>query len=139
VVRLAERLGVMKRLRGVTVKRRCRGIPVEDFVMSLASSFLVGGDSLSDLSVLREEAVTRALCFGLEVPAPTTAGATVGHAARQKRVRATGRRLADDRTPHPAVAECLHAPPIGPPTTPRNPGAARRSDETAFTRGSGLS
>ncbi len=74
VLRLAERLGVMKRLRGVSVKQRRRGIPVEDFVMSLASSFLVGGDSLSDLSVLREELVTRELCFGLEVPAPTTAG-----------------------------------------------------------------
>lgn len=74
VFELAEKLGVMARLRGITVKKRRRGIPIEDFVMSLASSFLVGGDSLSDLAVLREESVTRDLCFGLEVPAPTTAG-----------------------------------------------------------------
>lgn len=74
VVELAAKLRVIERLRGVTVKKRRRGIAIEDFVMSLSSSFLIGGDSLSDLSVLREEAVTRELCFGLEVPAPTTAG-----------------------------------------------------------------
>ncbi|MFN7940385.1 MAG: IS1380 family transposase [Thermoanaerobaculia bacterium] len=74
VVELASKLRVIERLRVVSVKKRRRGIPVEDFVMSLASSFLVGGDSLSDLSVLREETVTRELCFDLEVPAPTTAG-----------------------------------------------------------------
>ncbi|MBP7755318.1 MAG: hypothetical protein KA189_04005 [Thermoanaerobaculia bacterium] len=52
----------------------------------------MGGDSLSDLSVLREEAVTRALCFGLEVPAPTTAGErlrsfTLGHIGQLDRAQ----------------------------------------------------
>lgn len=71
---LAAKLGVIEDLRNLTVKKRDRGIPIDDFVMSLAANFLVGGDSLSDLSVLRGETVTRELCFGLEVPAPTTAG-----------------------------------------------------------------
>ena len=71
---LAARLGVIGDLKTLTVKKRRRGIPIEDFVMGLASNFLVGGDSLTDLQVLRDETVTRALCYGLEVPAPTTAG-----------------------------------------------------------------
>jgi len=71
---LAVKLGVVQDLRTLTVKKRRRGIPIEDFVMGLASNFLVGGDSLTDLEVLREETVTRELCYGLEVPAPTTAG-----------------------------------------------------------------
>ena len=84
VLQLAQRLGLVRDLQTLTVKKRRRGIPIEDFVLSLASSFLVGGDSLSDLSVLREETVTRALCDDLEVPAPTTAGErlrtfTLGH------------------------------------------------------------
>jgi hypothetical protein len=74
VLHLAQRLGLVRDLQALTVKKRRRGIPIEDFVLSLASSFLVGGDSLSDLSVLREETVTRALCDDLQVPAPTTAG-----------------------------------------------------------------
>ncbi len=71
---LAVKLGVVQDLRTLTVKKRRRGIPIEDFVMGLASNFLVGGDSLTDLEVLRDETVTRELCYGLEVPAPTTAG-----------------------------------------------------------------
>lgn len=71
---LAVKLGVVEELRTLTVKKRRRGIPIEDFVMGLASNFLVGGDSLTDLQVLREETVTRRLCYDLEVPAPTTAG-----------------------------------------------------------------
>lgn len=71
---LAHKLGVTRELQTLTVKKRRRGIPIEDFVLGLASNFLVGGDSLSDLQVLREETVTRTLCHGLEVPAPTTAG-----------------------------------------------------------------
>jgi hypothetical protein len=71
---LAARLGVIRDLKTLTVKKRRRGIPIEDFVMGLASNFLVGGDSLTDLGVLREETVTRELCFGVEVPAATTAG-----------------------------------------------------------------
>jgi len=92
VFELAARLGVIERLQRLTVKKRRRGIPIEDFVMSLASSFLVGGDSLSDLSVVREESVTRELCFGLEVPAPTTAGErlrsfSLGHIRQLDRVQ----------------------------------------------------
>lgn len=71
---LAHRLGVVRELQTLTVKKRRRGIPIEDFVMGLASNFLVGGDSLTDLQVLRDETVTRELCYGLAVPAPTTAG-----------------------------------------------------------------
>ena len=88
---LAQKLGVVKDLQTLTVKKRRRGIPIEDFVMGLASNFLVGGDSLTDLQVLREEAVTRQLCYGLEVPAPTTAGErlrsfTLGHLYQLERI-----------------------------------------------------
>jgi len=58
---LAAKLGVIRDLKSLTVKKRRRGIPIEDFVMGLAANFLVGGDSLTDLRVLREEAVTREL------------------------------------------------------------------------------
>lgn len=71
---LSHRLGLTQDLQKLTVKKRERGIPIEDFVLSMASSFLVGGDSFSDLEVLRQETVTRELCYGLQVPAPTTAG-----------------------------------------------------------------
>ena len=71
---LAVKLGVVQDLRTLTVKKRRRGIPIEDFVMGLAANFVIGGDSLTDLQVLRDETVTRRLCHDLEVPAPTTAG-----------------------------------------------------------------
>jgi hypothetical protein len=71
---LAHRLGLTQDLQKLTVKKRQRGIPIEDFVLSMASNFLVGGDSFSDLDVLRQETVTRELCYGVQVPAPTTAG-----------------------------------------------------------------
>jgi hypothetical protein len=71
---LAIRLGLVRDLQDLTVKKRRRGIPIEDFVLSLAGNFLVGGDSLRDLEVLRQELVTRRLCHHLQVPAPTTAG-----------------------------------------------------------------
>jgi hypothetical protein len=71
---VAVKLGVVQDLRSLTVKKRRRGIPIEDFVMGLAANFVIGGDSLTDLQVLREETVTRRLCYDLEVPAPTTAG-----------------------------------------------------------------
>jgi len=71
---LAHRLGLTQDLQKLTVKKRERGIPIEDVVLSMASSFLVGGDSFTDLEVLRQETVTRELCYGLQVPAPTTAG-----------------------------------------------------------------
>lgn len=71
---VAAKLGVVQDLRTLTVKKRRRGIPIEDFVMGLAANFVIGGDSLTDLQVLRDEIVTRRLCYDLEVPAPTTAG-----------------------------------------------------------------
>src|SRR5436309_11016375 len=88
---LAHKLGLTQDLRTLTVKKRRRGIPIEDFVLGLASNFLVGGDSLSDLQVLRDETVTRELCYGLEVPAPTTAGErlrtfTLGHLQQLERI-----------------------------------------------------
>lgn len=74
---LAGRLGIIDGLKRLTVKERRRGIPIEDFVMSVVDNFLVGGDSLSDLGQLRSEAATREASYGLEVPAPTTAGETL--------------------------------------------------------------
>lgn len=74
VTDLAGKLGILSGLGRCTVKKRRRGIPVADFVMSLVNSFLVGGDSLSDLEVLRQETATRSHLYDLEVPAPTTAG-----------------------------------------------------------------
>lgn len=71
---LAARTGLIEDLQRLTVKKRRRGIPIEDFVMSVAANFIVGGDSLLDLEALREEGATRQLCYGLQVPAPTTAG-----------------------------------------------------------------
>lgn len=84
---VAVKLGVVHDLRALTVKKRRRGIPIEDFVMGLAANFVIGGDSLTDLQVLRDETVTRRLCYDLEVPAPTTAGErlrtfTRGHLAQ---------------------------------------------------------
>ena len=89
---LAHKLGLVEDLRTLTVKKRRRGLPIEDFVLGLASNFLVGGDSLTDLQVLREEAVTRRLCYDLEVPAPTTAGErlrtfALGHLYQLERVK----------------------------------------------------
>jgi hypothetical protein len=71
---LAVKLGVVHDLGTLTVKKRRRGIPIDDFVMGLAANFVIGGDSLTDLQVLRDETVTRRLCYDLAVPAPTTAG-----------------------------------------------------------------
>ena len=50
---LAQRLGVLRALERVTVKKRRRGIPVTDFVMSVVQTMIVGGSNLSDLEVLR--------------------------------------------------------------------------------------
>ncbi len=74
---LASKLGILDALGCLTVKKRRRGIPSEDFVMSLVHSFLLGGEHLTDLEVLRQETATRELLYGLEVPAPTTAGETL--------------------------------------------------------------
>jgi len=95
VFELAAKLGLVDDLRTLTVKKRRRGIPIEDFVMGLAANFMIGGDSLSDLQVLREETVTRELCFGLEVPAPTTAGErlrsfALGHMYQLERIQRRG-------------------------------------------------
>jgi len=88
---LAAKLGLIRDLKTLTVKKRRRGIPIEDFVMGLAANFVIGGDSLSDLEVLRDETVTRQLCYGLEVPAPTTAGErlrtfSLGHVYQLERI-----------------------------------------------------
>ena len=99
---LAQQLGVLRELRTLTVKKRRRGIPIEDFVMGLASNFLVGGDSLTDLQVLREETVTRELCYGIAIPAPTTAGERLrtfsrGHLAQLEGINRRGARAILDR------------------------------------------
>lgn len=88
---LAQSLGIVKDLGALTVKKRRRGIPITDFVMSLVSNFVVGGEHLTDLSELREEKATRSLLYDLEVPAPTTAGETLrkftlGHIKQVERV-----------------------------------------------------
>jgi hypothetical protein len=91
---LAVLLGLVRDLQALTVKKRRRGIPIEDFVLSLAANFVVGGDSLSDLEVLRQEEVTRHLCHDLQVPAPTTAGERLasfrlGHLRQMQTVNST--------------------------------------------------
>jgi len=80
----ALRVGLIKDLELVTVKKRRRGVPVPDFIMSLVSNFVVGGEHLRDLDELRDEEATRGLLYDLEVPAPRTAGDglrkfTLGH------------------------------------------------------------
>ena len=97
---LAHKLGIIHGLETLTVKKRRRGIPVPDFVMSLVHSFVVGGQHLSDLQVLREEKATREHLYGLEVPAPTTAGEmlrkfTLGHIKQLEKVIAEALRAAD--------------------------------------------
>jgi hypothetical protein len=74
VTDLAAKLGILAGLSRCTVKKRQRGIPVVDFVMSLVNNFLIGGDCFTDLEVLRQEEATRSHLYDLEVPAPTTAG-----------------------------------------------------------------
>jgi hypothetical protein len=81
---IAHKLGILKGLGRCTVKKRNRGIPVADFVMSLVYNLLAGGSHLSDLEELRSEAATRDHLYGIDVPAPTTAGEylakfTTGH------------------------------------------------------------
>jgi hypothetical protein len=88
---LAHRLGILKDLQSLTVKRRRRGIPIVDFVMSLVANFVVGGECMTDLKQLRDEDATRSLLYGLEVPAPTTTGETLrkftlGHIRQIERV-----------------------------------------------------
>ena len=88
---LAHRIGIVKDLSALTVKKRQRGIPIADFVMSLVSNFAVGGEHLTDLSQLRDEKATRSLLYDLDVPAPTTAGETLrkfslGHIKQVERV-----------------------------------------------------
>ncbi|TMQ62388.1 MAG: IS1380 family transposase [Candidatus Eisenbacteria bacterium] len=99
---LAAKLGVIRDLKTLTVKKRRRGIPIEDFVMGVAANFVVGGDSLSDLQVLRDETVTRELCYGVEVPAATTAGErlrtfALGHLYQLERINRRATRAVLDR------------------------------------------
>ena len=84
VADLALKLGVLDGLKRCTVKKRRRGIPAPDFVMSLVYNFIAGGSHLSDLAELRSESATREHLYDLEVAAPTTAGEylakfTTGH------------------------------------------------------------
>jgi hypothetical protein len=78
VADLAGRLGVLRGLEGCTVKKRRRGIPAPDFVMSLVYNFIAGGSHLSDLEELRSEVATREHLYDLAVAAPTTAGEYLG-------------------------------------------------------------
>lgn len=99
---LAHRLGIVKDLGALTVKKRQRGIPIADFVMSLVSNFAVGGEHMTDLSQLREEKATRSLLYELDVPAPTTAGETlrkfhIGHIKQVERVIANALEQTADR------------------------------------------
>jgi hypothetical protein len=91
---LADKLDILTGLRRCTIKKRRRGIPVTDFLMSFVHNFLVGGSCLSDLRVLRSEQATRSHLYNLEVPAPTTAGEflrkfTTGHIKQLERVIGT--------------------------------------------------
>ncbi len=98
---LAHKLGIIRGLDTLTVKKRRRGIPVADFVMSLVHNFVVGGQHLTDLQVLRDEKATREHLYDLEVPAPTTAGEmlrkfTIGHIKQLEKVIAGALYVADD-------------------------------------------
>ncbi len=98
---LAHKLGIIRGLDTLTVKKRRRGIPVADFVMSLVHNFVVGGQHLTDLQVLRDEKATREHLYELEVPAPTTAGEmlrkfTIGHIKQLEKVIAGALYVADD-------------------------------------------
>ena len=100
VFELAAKLGVIRDLKSLTVKKRRRGIPIEDFVMGWR--LRVGGDRLTDLRVLREEAVTRAMYYGLEVPAATTAGErlrtfALGHLYQLERINRRAARTVLER------------------------------------------
>ena len=75
---LAGKLGVFRGLERCTVKKRRRGIPASDFVMSLVYNFMAGGSHLSDLEELRSETATREHLYDLAVAAPTTAGEYLG-------------------------------------------------------------
>ena len=91
---------MIRDLKWLTVKKRRRGIPIEDFVMGWR--LRVGGDRLTDLRVLREEAVTRELCYGLEVPAATTAGErlrtfALGHLYQLERINRRAARTVLER------------------------------------------
>jgi len=84
VADLSRKLGIISGLGKLTVKKRRRGIPTPDFIMSFVNNFLVGGSNLNDLEALRSERATRGHLYDLEVPAPTTAGEflrkfTAGH------------------------------------------------------------
>lgn len=91
VADVAHKLGVLRGVETLTVKKRRRGIPIGDFIMSLVNSFLIGGEHLTDLEVLRQETATRQQLYDLQVPAPTTAGETLrkfclGHVKQLERV-----------------------------------------------------
>jgi hypothetical protein len=97
---LAHKLGIIRGLEALTVKKRRRGIPMPDFVMSLVHNFLVGGQHLTDLRVLRDEEATRGNLYDLEVPAPTTAGEglrkfTLGHIKQVEKIIGDALRTAD--------------------------------------------
>ena len=109
LINLAIRLGLVRDLQRLTVKKRKRGIPIEDFVMSLAWNLVIGGDSLSDLDVLRQEDVTRRLCYDLQVPAPTTAGERLqtfglGHLKQMQTINSTLVLSVDERVGGSATA-----------------------------------
>ena len=98
---VAHRLGILKELKNLTVKKRQRGIEISDFVMSLVGNFLVGGEHFSDLSVLRSEGATKRQLYDLEVPAPTTAGETLrkfslGHIKQLEKVIHSASERAND-------------------------------------------
>jgi hypothetical protein len=68
--------------------------------MSLVNSFLVGGEHLTDLEVLRQETATRQQLYDLEVPASTTAGETLrkfclGHVKQLERVISNAMKVVD--------------------------------------------
>ena len=77
VTDLAGKLGILKGLERLTVKKRRRGIPISDQVLSLVHNFLVGGEHLTDLEAMRQETGSREMLYDLQVPAPTTAGETL--------------------------------------------------------------
>ena len=75
VKEFADSLGVAQLLNEeLSVKSRARGYSEAEAVLGLVYNLVAGGDSLSDLEVLRGDPGTKELLEVEEIMAPTTAG-----------------------------------------------------------------
>jgi len=70
---LAQRLGLLGLLDGVTVKRRRRGYSPAQAILALCETLIAGGECLDDVALLRADAAQQ-LLRGHTLPDPTTLG-----------------------------------------------------------------